>query len=78
MTMKRLGERRTVPVQRIVQQGYRRPMREVLKVNKSRLEVCRACDGAFLHYRACPYFTGTDDLKIRLEAARAAKARTWA
>lgn len=75
MTTLRLGERKRIPIQRVERPSYRRPMQETRKIDKAALEVCGACEGAFLHYRQCPFFTGADQLKIRVEAARAAKAR---
>lgn len=78
LTTKRLGERRRIPIQRIATPEYRRPMAATKAIEKKDLKVCKACEGAFLHYRGCPYFMGAEDLTIRAEAARAAKARMWA
>lgn len=80
LTAKTLGERRRVPIQRLAAyagRADRKTFPPTRQVRKEEMKVCRACNGAFLHYRACPYFYGAEEMTIHAEAARAAKARMW-
>lgn len=42
---------------------------------KSQLDTCPHCQGAFIHYRQCPYFQGADERSIRQTAIMSARRR---